>query len=80
MIPTKLFIYWTTILVVVIGGPIVISIYSTNIYLVVIAMIIPVITMPIALTYISWKMKRYFSERMEKYLLKKLENYETTGR
>ena len=77
MIPTKLFIYWTMILVVVTGGPIVISIYSANIYLVIIAMIIPVITIPIALTYISWQMNRYFSERMEKYLLKRLENYET---
>ena len=83
MIPTKLFIYWTMILVVVIGGPIVVSMYvvytySANAYLIVVATIIPVVTIPITLTYIDWKMKRYLSERMEKYLLKRLENYKTT--
>lgn len=58
MIPTKLFINWIIILAVTIGCPIVVAIYF-NAYLIVIAIMIPDITVPVVLTYIGWQIKGY---------------------
>ena len=69
MIPIKLFIKWTMILTATIGGPIMISIFihPSNVYLLIATTIIPVITVPVVLTYIGWQMKKHLSERLKKY-------------
>ena len=58
MIPTKLFVSWMMILVVVVGCPIAIAIYF-NPYLIVIVMMIPDITVPVVLTYMGWQIGGY---------------------
>ncbi len=69
MIPIRLFIRWTMIFTATIGGPIMISIfiYPSNVYLLIATTIIPVITVPVVLTYIGWRIKKHLSERLEKY-------------
>ena len=61
MIPTKPFINWIIILTVAIGCPIAIAI-CFNAYLIVIAMMIPDITVPVVLTYIGWQIRGYLKD------------------
>lgn len=51
MIQLKLFVRGIIILVVVIGCPIIISAYTLNVYLLILATIMPMVSVPLALKY-----------------------------
>ena len=67
MIPIKLFFKEIIILTVVIGGPIVISMYLFNINLFMLTLIIPIITGPLTLKYWIGPQNRRYLESLEKH-------------